>query len=241
MQKQPGKRLTIVCPVHNEKDSLRELASRISQTLDSRYGNLAWELILADDHSTDGSWNLARSLAAEDNRIRPIRNPVRSGQTGGFKTGFEHAHGEIVVTIDADLQLLPEDIPLLVDEMNKGFDLVNAARARRRHGAAIKLASYIYNLLMKLFFHSPVSDAASNFTAIRAEFLRGLPLVGNDHRYLLPILQYRGLTRIGEIRVRHRERKQGKSKYSLMKAVTGFPELLAVYFRIRRGVYRWPQ
>ncbi len=240
MKDYSGKRITVVCPVYNEEDNLRELAMRIRRTLDSHYGKNSWELILADDHSTDASWAVAQSLGQEDARIHPVLNPVRSGQTGGFATGFRHASGKIVVTMDADLQVLPEDIPLLVDEMDKGFDLVNAVRAKRQHDPAIKLASRIYNLLMKLFFESPVSDAASNFTAIHAEYLQELPLVANDHRYLIPILQNRGLKRISEVAVRHKERARGKSKYSLMKAVTGFPELLAVYVRIRKGVYRCP-
>jgi len=241
MVEQAARHLSVICPVYNEEDNLRELAARISTTLDSHYGKQTWELILADDHSTDKSWAVAQSLAEKDARIRPIRNPRRSGQTGGFKTGFAHACGEIVVTMDADLQVRPEDIPLLVDEMDRGFDLVNAIRTKRQHAPAIKVASRVYNLLMKVFFRSPVSDAASNFTAIEARYVKQLPLVANDHRYLIPILQDRGLTRINEIKIYHQERTRGKSKYSLMKAVTGFPELLAVFFRIRKGDYRWPQ
>jgi len=234
-------KLTLVLPMHDEEGNVPELWRRVRDTLDGRARRLpgfTWEVIAADDVSGDRTPALLAALAKEDPRLRPVRHPERRGQTGGFDTGFRNATGHVVLTMDADLQNQPEDIDLLLDAMrDRDLELVNAVRRKRRHGILIRLSSRIYNLLMKLFFLCPVSDAASNFTAIDARFVRDLPLLWNDHRYLIPILQRRGLRRVGEVETRHEERKAGRAKYGVSKALGGFPELLRAWWRLHRGFY----
>ena len=237
-------KVSVVTPIHNESANIPELVRRIEATLEawrSAGPDRDWEHLACDDHSTDNSLELLKQLSASRPRLRPVQNPKRSGQTGGFETGFRHATGDVLVTMDADLQNLPEEIPLLVAPIAEGrLDLVNAIRTRRQHAGSLIAISKLGNVLIRLLMTCPVSDAASNFTALQASFARNLRLVENDHRYLIPILVRRGMNpaRIGEINTRHEARKHGASKYgALRKALTGFPELLRCKKRIRSGFY----
>ncbi len=237
-------KVSIVTPIHNEAANIVELVERVERSMEEWRAQKTvrdWEHIPCDDHSTDGSLELLQKLAAGRPRLKPVKNPKRSGQTGGFETGFRNATGDIIVTMDADLQNLPEDIPSLLLPVEEGrLDLVNAIRARRRHGALLIAISKLGNLLIQALMTCPVSDAASNFTALKAGFVKNLKLVENDHRYLIPILARRGMDprRMGELLTRHEARKHGVSKYgALRKALTGFPELLRCKRRLRAGFY----
>lgn len=239
-------KVSIVTPIHNETENIPELVVRIETAMEawrSQKAGRDWEHIACDDHSSDGSLELLKKLAAGHPRLRPVQNPKRSGQTGGFETGFRHAAGQIIVTMDADLQNLPEDIPLLVAPVEEGrLDLCNAIRAKRQHASSLIAISKLGNLLIRMLMACPVSDAASNFTALRASFVQDLRFTENDHRYLIPILIQRGMDpqRIGEVSTRHEARRHGASKYSgLRKALTGFPELLRCKKRLRCGFYDW--
>jgi len=240
-------KVSVLTPIHNETANIPELVERIEKTMEAwraQKPGRDWEHVACDDHSTDGSLDLLRSLAASHPRLKPVQNPRRSGQTGGFDTGFRHASGDVIVTMDADLQNLPEDIPLLVGRVEEGrLDLCNAIRSRRRHAGMLIAISKLGNVLIRMLMVCPVSDAASNFTALRSSFVTDLTLIENDHRYLIPILVRRGLEprRIGELPTRHEARKHGSSKYSaLRKALTGFPELLRCRKRIKAGFYDRP-
>lgn len=230
--------ISLIAPIHNEEDNIEELSQRAEEVLDELVGSDGWEFLLVNDASTDHSAGMLNRISSRRSNFRIFHHDRVLGQTGGFKTGFDHARGRISITIDGDLQLFPEDIPLLYNKLQEGYELVNAIRSGRRHHLTIVLSSRIYNLLMRIFFRCPVSDAASNFTAVVTERVRGLRLTHNDHRYLIPILQSRGLTRISEIPVRHAPRLRGSSKYSITKALTGFPELLYAWWRVRSGYYR---
>jgi glycosyltransferase involved in cell wall biosynthesis len=239
-------KVSIVIPIHNEEENLPELMARVTKTLEAwraaRPGS-DWECLACDDHSTDKSLSVLKKLAVASPRLRPLRNPKRSGQTGGFQTGFSHATGDTIVTMDADLQSYPEDIPLLLEPVEQGrLDLANALRVRRQHSRWLVAISRGGNLLIRLFLTCPVQDAASNFTALPARLVKDLTLVENDHRYLIPILIRRGLdpTRVGDVPTRHAPRKHGVSKYTVLrKALTGIPELLRFRRRLETGFYDW--
>jgi len=239
-------KVSIVTPIHNEEASIPELVERITKSMEewrAAKPGREWEHIACDDHSTDGSLALLKKLSEANPRIRPVQNPRRSGQTGGFETGFRHATGDIVVTMDADLQNFPEDIPKLLEPIDSGkLDLTNAIRMKRQHAGSMIAISKLGNVLIRWFMTCPVTDAASNFTALPGKLARNLTLVpeDNDHRYIIPILVRRGLDpkRIGDVETRHEARKHGASKYkALRKAITGFPELLRCRRRIKRGFY----
>ncbi|MCZ7648664.1 MAG: glycosyltransferase family 2 protein [Planctomycetota bacterium] len=238
------RKVSVVTPIHNEAENIPELVERIAATMEAwraeRDGR-DWEHLACDDHSSDPSLELLQELAAKYPRLRPVRNPVRSGQTGGFQTGFAHASGDTIVTMDADLQNFPEDIPKLLAPLDEGrLDLTNAIRMRRQHALGLIAISRLGNLLIRFLMTCPVKDAASNFTALPAQLARGLKLLENDHRYVIPILVRRGLDpkRIGDVETRHAPRKHGASKYkALRKALTGVPELLRCKKRLRAGFY----
>jgi glycosyltransferase involved in cell wall biosynthesis len=236
--------ISIVIPVFNEAENLPELIERLSGTMEQwcaeRTGS-RYEILICDDHSTDASFALARTLTRDVPNLRALQNSKRSGQTGGFRTGFQEARGDTIVTMDGDLQVLPEDVPRLLSPLeNDRLLLTNAVRAGRQHSVAIKAISSLGNSLLRLTVPCPVADAASNFTAFPAALARDLPLVENDHRYLIPILIRRGLPpqRIGDVEVRHEARKRGVSKYSATrKLLTGVPELLRFRQRWQSGYY----
>jgi glycosyltransferase involved in cell wall biosynthesis len=238
--------VSIVTPIHNERSNIPELVGRIEQTMQdwcaAKPGH-DWEHLACDDHSSDGSFDLLQELSMSRPHLKPHRNPKRSGQTGGFDTGFRHAAGDVVVTMDADLQNQPEEIPTLLAPIEEGrLDLVNAIRTGRQHSGSLIAISRLGNMLIRRLMTCPVSDAASNFTALKRRFVQDLSLIDNDHRYLIPILVRRGMDvkRIGEVPTRHEARKHGASKYSaLRKAITAFPELLRCRKRIKNGFYDW--
>jgi len=237
-------KVSVVTPIHNEFANIPELVARIEKTMEawrSAHPGRDWEHLACDDHSTDGSLQLLKTLVARHPRLRPVLNRMRSGQTGGFQTGFDHAGGNVIVTMDADLQNLPEEIPLLIAPLEEGrLDLCNAIRTKRQHSGWLIAISKLGNVLIQWLMVCPVSDAASNFTALRASFTRDLKLIENDHRYLIPILVRRGMDpqRVGEISTRHEGRRHGASKYgALRKAFTGLPELLRCKKRLEAGFY----
>jgi dolichol-phosphate mannosyltransferase len=237
-------KVSIITPIHNEAANIMELVERIEKTMTlwcAEVPDRDWEHLACDDHSSDGGLALLRTLAETRPHLRPLQNPSRSGQTGGFETGFRHASGDVALTMDADLQNFPEDIPLLLRPLAEGrWDLTNAIRLKRRHSRLLVFISRLGNQLIRLLLTCPVSDAASNFTAIRTQYAQDLKLVENDHRYLIPILIRRGLDpkRIGEVQTRHAARKGGASKYkALSKAWRGFPELLRCRRRLAAGFY----
>lgn len=241
-------KVSIITPIHNETSNIPELVERIEKTMESWRAlepGREWEHVACDDHSTDGSLEMLKDLVKKHPRLKPVQNPKRSGQTGGFETGFRNASGDVVVTMDADLQNQPEDIPLLLKPIEEGrLDLVNAIRTKRQHAGTLIAISKLGNVLIRLFMSCPVSDAASNFTSIKASYVKNLSLFENDHRYVIPICVRRGMDpkRIGEAPTRHEARRHGASKYSaIRKALTGFPELLRCKKRLRQGVYDLPK
>jgi len=230
-------KVSVISPVHNEEEVIKELITRMTTVMKKFYNN-SWEYILVDDLSTDKTAQIIKSISRQNKNIKYVKLKIKGGQTGGFKKGFDVAKGDIVVTIDGDLQLLPEDVPLLVDKMDKGYDLVNAIREHRQHDFGLRLASRIYNLLMLIFFNCPVLDAASNFTAFKKQYVKNLNLIKNDHRYIIPICVRRGAKNVGEVVVQHKDRKGGKSKYKTAnKFVRGGPEIIAAWIRFKRGKY----
>jgi glycosyltransferase involved in cell wall biosynthesis len=228
--------VSIVSPVHNEEMNLPEFVQRVSKVMRA-YGK-SWELLLVNDASTDSSLQVIQNLAKKNVHIKGVSHSKRMGQTGCFRTGFGIASGKVIITIDSDLQVFPEDISLFLEKMDSGYDVVNGIRENRQHPFWIKLASRFYNSLMLIFFNSPVFDAASNFTAVKAPLVKNLKLIGNDHRYIIPIVQRRGARKIGEVVVRHQIRKGGKSKYKVLpKYVKGTAELFSAWFRVVTGRY----
>ncbi len=235
--------LSVIFPVHNEEGNLEELVARLHAALVPFFGvgepatQNAFELLFVDDASTDRSGAMLDDLARRFADVRVIHHAQSRGQTGAFKSGFDAARGDVVITMDADLEVFPEDIPLFMQKMRQGYDLVNGIRTDRKHETLIRLQSRAYNILMRLVFRSPLTDNASNYTAFRAALVQHLPLTANDHRYLFPILRTRGMRRYAEVAVRHTLRTKGASKYGRFKAVRNALEMGPVLLRLWSGFY----
>lgn len=197
-----------------------------------------WEFILIDDASTDATGALVTEYAARDAKIVALRHERVAGQTGCFRSGFRSARGTFVVTIDGDLQVFPEDIPLLLDKTEDGAVFVNAIRTKRKDHPLLTAGSYVFSRAQDLVFQTNLTDVASNFSVIQTRLVRDLPLVANDHRYLGAILASLGERKFAEVRVRHERRRTGISKYKLRKMIAAVPEFARFYQRISSGYYQ---
>jgi len=235
--KSPMSKISIVCPVCNEKDNLEELVMRIFAVLASYESPSDMELILVDDASTDESLFAMYDLAARFCNITVVCHRKRLGQGVALSSGFRVAKGDVVITMDADLQVFPEDIPFFIAKIKEGYDLVNGIRVRRKEKLFFRVCSKIFTLLVNVTFGVSLRDAASNFTAVKKDFVKNLTFVANDHRFIVPILHRRGALRIAEVNIRHSTRNKGKSKYSLFKPIIAVPEFVAFYFRLKSGFY----
>ena len=233
----PAKKLSIICPFYNEKDNLEELVERIFGVLNKLYHMDEIELIMVNDGSSDNSSIIMRKLTERYGNIKPIIHNKKIGQAAALSSGFHSASGSIVITMDSDLQVFPEDLPLFLDKINQGYDLVNGIRLNRKDPLFLTLSSKFFSFLVSVFLNVRIKDAASNFTAVKKEFIEKLNLMANDHRYIVPILKKRGALKIAEVKVRHAKRQKGRSKYRLAKVVSAVPEFFSFYFRFKRGDY----
>jgi glycosyltransferase involved in cell wall biosynthesis len=241
--------VSIICSIHNEEGNIPELADRIHRQLSAWDGGPAWEVLLIDDASTDASWSQIQAAAQQyHGQFIPLQHPQRRGQKGCFMTGFQQARGWISVTMDADLQVLPEELHRVISPIwEGGYQIVCTYNDPQRdvyHKQRYdrSLVSYIGNFFMRALFNSPVKDAGANFLAVETRFLRGVGLLANDQRYLLPISMRRGLTKITEVGCEFAPRVRGKSKYSLWKkALLGIPEMFQLKYRLLRGEYDQPK
>jgi glycosyltransferase involved in cell wall biosynthesis len=231
------KMISIISPFCNEKDNLVELVERILKTLNEYYDRRELEIIMVDDGSSDGGNIVVRKLSEKYAGVKLITHHKKMGKAAALSSGFSLAQGDIIITMDSDLQGIPEEIPLFLERMNKGYDLVNGIRLRRKETLFLRLCSKILSLLVSIFLKILVRDVSSNFTAVKKEFVNGLSLSANDHRYIIPIMHKRGAVRIIEVGIRHAKRLKGKSNYRVSKIVSAVPEFFSFYFRLKKGLY----
>lgn len=229
---------SIVIPSHNEADSLKVLIPRILKVLIKQKKHKPFELILIDDASTDNTQAVIKKFASKHPSIKPIYLKKRSGQTGGFKAGFKKASGRYLIRMDADLQDLPEDLPLFFDGFQKGADLIMGLRECRKHKRVYRLASYVFDFLVVLIFNSPLHANSGSFVGFKTKLVENINFKKNDHRYLPLIAIHRGAKNIKEVIVRHGHRQFGVSKYHpLKKLFFGFFEVWRFFFRLQLGHY----
>ncbi len=226
--------ISIVVPVYNEERSVALLYDELQAALDP-LGH-TWEVVFADDGSTDGSLTaLTRLYAAHDN-VRVVRLRRNFGKAAALAAGFAQARGDVVVTIDADLQDDPAEIPRLLVKLEEGFDLVSGWKARRRDPLSRRTFSRVFNRVVGWMSGVRLHDMNCGLKAYRAEVVRGLPLYGELHRFL-PVLAHQRGFRIAELPVNHRPREYGGSRYGVERYLRGFLDLLTVSF-IGRYRYR---
>lgn len=228
MKKNSRLELSLILPVYNEEKNLPVLYREI---IDSCEGlGKSFEVLFVDDGSTDESGNILRDIHKSDKRVRVIRFRRNFGQTAALSAGFHHSRGEIVVTMDADLQNDPRDIPLLLEKMEEGFDIVSGWRIKRKDNfLRRKLPSALANRLISFITGVKLHDYGCTLKAFRRDVIKNIDLYGEMHRFIPAIASTMGVD-IAEIKVHHRPRKHGKSKYSIMRFIKVILDLLTVKF-----------
>ncbi len=219
--------LSIVIPVYNEAESLEELYREIAEVAQAQGYQL--EIIFVDDGSRDGSWAVIRRLAGSDQRVRGIRFRRNFGKAAALSAGFADAQGELVVTLDADLQDDPHEIPRFVDIMGDQYDVVSGWKQLRRDPWHKVLPSRVFNWMVSRLTGVRLHDHNCGMKCYRREVLQEVHLYGELHRFVPVLAANRGF-RIGELAINHRPRKFGRSKYGLSRFVKGFLDLLTVKF-----------
>jgi glycosyltransferase involved in cell wall biosynthesis len=224
--------ISVVIPVHNEEQSVGILYDELAAAFvdDGR----AWEAVFVDDGSTDGTFAvLTRVHDAHDN-VRVVRLRRNFGKAAALDAGFAEASGEIVVSIDGDLQDDPAEIPRLLAKLDEGYDLVSGWKTKRRDPITRRVPSKIFNSVAGKVSGVQLHDMNCGLKAYRAEVVEGMQLYGELHRYIPVLAHYRGY-RVTELPVNHRPRGHGRSNYGVERYVRGFLDLLTVTFM---GRYR---
>ncbi|ABU56881.1 MULTISPECIES: glycosyltransferase family 2 protein [Roseiflexus] len=225
--------LSVVVPVYNEEETIPHLYRRLTTELE--HLGLPYEIIAVDDGSSDRSFALLRDLARADRRLRVVRFRRNFGQTAAFSAGFDRAQGEVVVTIDADLQNDPADIGALLAKIEEGYDVVSGWRAHRQDPFLNRrLPSIIANRLISWATGVRLHDYGCSLKAYRLEVVRGIRLYGELHRFIPAIASWQGVT-VTELPVRHAPRRFGRSKYGISRTLRVLLDLVTVRFLLSYG------
>ena len=220
--------VSLVIPVFNEAENLAELHRELVDALEK--SSRAFEVIFIDDGSADSSWTVLRSLQQKDGRIKLIRLRRNFGQTAALAAGFDYARSEIIISLDADLQNDPKDIPSLIRKIEEGYDIVNGWRRKRKDKfLSRRVPSIIANQLISRLTRVRLHDYGCTLKAFRSEVIKNIKLYGELHRFIPAIASQLGV-RIAEVEVSHRPRKHGKSKYSLFRITKVILDMLTVKF-----------
>jgi glycosyltransferase involved in cell wall biosynthesis len=227
--------LSLIVPVYNEEENLPVLAAEIRAALATTARD--YEVLWIDDGSTDGSPQVLARLAADDPHGRVLRLRRNSGLSAALDAGFRHARGEILVSLDSDLQSDPADIPRLLAEL-AGCDVVCGVRARRRDNWLRRVSSRIANAVRNRATDESIADVGCTLRAYRADFVRRIPMFTGMHRFLPTLLRMEG-ARIKEVPVNHRPRLHGEPKYNVRNRIwKALADLMAVRWMQRRWIDR---
>ena len=226
--------ISVIVPVHEEERTIALLYEELQSALDPL--GQSWEAVFVDDGSMDGSFAALTRLHDAHDNIRVVRLRRNFGKAAALAAGFANAQGDVVVTIDADLQDDPAEIPRLLAKLDEGFDLVSGWKAHRRDPITRRALSRIFNWVTGRVSGLRLHDLNCGLKAYRAEVVQGLRLYGELHRFIPVLAHYRG-HRIAELPVNHRPREHGRSRYGVERYLRGFLDLLTVSF-IGRYRYR---
>jgi glycosyltransferase involved in cell wall biosynthesis len=227
--------LSIVISLFNEQESLRELVSEIHQAIDPL--GIEYEIIMVNDGSTDSSWDIVKELKAGDPHIKGIRFRRNYGKSAALFVGFKAAQGEIVATLDADLQDDPAELPEMIRMVKEdGYDLVSGWKKKRYDNVFLKnIPSKIYNATARRVTGTKLHDMNCGIKVYRGEVVKHIEVYGEMHRYIPYLAKNAGYDRIGEKVVHHHKRKYGKSKFGASRFINGFLDLLSLSFLVKFG------
>jgi glycosyltransferase involved in cell wall biosynthesis len=220
--------LSIVIPLYNEEENVEPLHNQLKAALEGV--GREYEIIIVDDGSTDRSFDVLKRLHEDDERLRVIRFRRNFGQTAAFAAGFDRSQGKVVITMDADLQNDPADIPLLLEKIEEGYDVVSGWRLPRQDPFLTRrLPSTIANWLISQVTGVQLHDYGCSLKAYRREVVKNVQLYGELHRFIPAIANWMGVS-VAEVPVRHYARRFGKSKYGLSRTARVLLDLLTVRF-----------
>ncbi|MDD4857371.1 MAG: glycosyltransferase family 2 protein [Candidatus Krumholzibacteria bacterium] len=223
---------SVVVPLYNERDSLQELYKQLAPVMERTFAR--HELIFVDDGSTDGSIDVLQELRARDRRVKVLSFRRNYGKSAALSEGFKAARGDIVVTIDADLQDNPEEIPELVAKLDEGYDLVSGWKMHRKDPITKTLPSKLFNLTTSLVSGIRIHDFNCGLKCYRGEVVKRISIYGELHRFIPVIAAWEGF-RVTEKKVTHFERKYGQSKFGPARFFNGMFDLMTVMFLTRRA------
>ena len=226
--------ISIVIPLLNEAESLPELHSWIQRVMNKN--NLTYDVWFIDDGSTDGSWDIISDINSKDNCIRGIRFRRNYGKSAALNVGFEAAQGDVVFTMDADLQDSPDELPdlykMIVDD---GYDLISGWKKKRFDPLSKTIPTKLFNWATRKMSGIDLNDFNCGLKAYRNDVVKSIEVYGEMHRYIPVIAKWAGFRKIGEKEVQHQERKYGSTKFGLERFINGFLDLLSITFVSRFG------
>ena len=226
--------ISVVVPLYNEEESLPELVQWIDRVAGNN--NLSYEIILIDDGSTDKSWSVVETLKAQYPQIKGLSFLRNYGKSAALYEGFKMAEGEVVFTMDADLQDSPDEIPQMRRMiLEEGYDLVSGWKKRRYDPISKRWPSKFFNLTARVVSGIKLHDFNCGLKAYRRKVVKSIEVDGEMHRYIPILAKHAGFRRIGEKVVEHRERKYGVSKFGIERMVKGYLDLISVSFMSHFG------
>ncbi len=219
--------ISVVLPVYNEEKNIEILYHELVLVLDKLDKN--YEIIFVDDKSMDKSSKIIEEISKKDNNIKLIRFRKNFGQTAALDAGIKNSLGKIIITMDSDLQNDPRDIPNLIKELSRGYDVVSGWRYNRKDNFSKRVLSRGANILRKLIINDTITDSGCTLKAYRRECFKDLKLYGEMHRFIPALLSLNGF-KISEMKVNHRKRKFGKTNYTFKRTLNGFLDMILLKF-----------
>lgn len=210
MQQNSAKKISVIIPLLNEAESIDELNKKIIGVLSSI--NFDYEIIYIDDGSTDNSYEILKKIKQANEKIIVIHFKRNFGKSIALNVGFQEAVGDLVITMDADLQDDPSEIPNFIEKINKGYDLISGWKQNRKDRLIKLISSKIFNITVSLLSGLKLNDVNCGFKIYKKEVIKNIDVYGELHRFL-PVLAYEKGFKIGELKIKHNHRKFGKSKY----------------------------
>jgi glycosyltransferase involved in cell wall biosynthesis len=222
---------SIVVPLHNEEENVTDLYARLKQVMES--SGETFEMVLVDDGSNDGTFPLLREIAAVDSRVTVVKLRRNFGQTAGLAAGFDHARGEYIIAMDGDLQHDPSDIPIFLEKVAEGYDIVSGWRKNRIDNFWMRrIPSRIANWMMAKLSGVDIHDFGTTFKAYRREILEQVPLYGELHRFIPALASWHGAS-IVEVPIRNVNRERGASHYGISRTFRVFFDLITIRFLLK--------
>jgi glycosyltransferase involved in cell wall biosynthesis len=224
--------ISIVIPLFNEEESLSELAAWIERVMNAN--NFSYEVLMIDDGSKDNSWSVIENLSSQNPNIKGIRFRRNYGKSAGLQVGFSHAQGDVVFTMDADLQDSPDELPGLYKMITEeGYDIVSGWKKKRHDPISKTIPTKLYNATARMMSGIYLHDFNCGLKAYKNEVVKSVEVYGEMHRYIPVLAKKAGYTKIGEKVVQHQARKYGVTKFGMERFLYGFLDLLSVSFMTR--------